>query len=198
MVETSAPPDGGIATWPPLVPAAQLGYPLSATTGEPVRPRWQFAAIGLAWLSAAVVIGAYARWWWVAAHVTNFQTSARLLAWTNPDPVSALAIILVIVVGLITAIMVAAAGTVAYNAWAGAAWIRVGGLIAIGVQALSGLLTWWFSLAMVPLIAAVILLWLPSAKPFLAAMAAKDQRPVIEVPTSGIVYGPRPLGGQPD
>ena len=189
-----APTDGGIATLPPLIPLEELGYPLSGRTGEPVRPRLLLVAIGLAWLSVAAVVAAYAGWWWVSSGVTGFEGAARLTQWTKPDPLSALAIIMVILIGLIALLMVAAAGTVAYNAWAGAAWVRVGGLIAIGVQALSGLLNWWYSLAMVPLIAAVVLLWLPQVKPFFAAMAAKDAVKPIEVPTSGILYGPRPLG----
>ena len=178
---------------PPPVPASELGFPLSGTTGEPARPPVLLLAIGFAWLSAVGVIAAYAAWWWRSAGVVGFPTSARLMEWTKPDPVSALAIVLVIAIGLIGLLMVAAAGTVAYNAWAGARWIRVGGLVALAVQCLSFLVNWWFSAAMIPLAVAVALFWFPRVKAFLAAMAAKDEVPPIVVPTTGIAYGPQPL-----
>ena len=191
----AVPPPTEIATLPPLAVAATTAYPRSARTGEPRRPALLLAAIAAGWLSVAVTIGAFAQWWWRAAHVADFPTSARLLEWTQPDPVSALAIVLVITIAIIAVVMVAAAGTIAYNAWAGARWVRVGALVALGVTGLSYLLTWWFMAAMVPLAIAAILLFLPPVKRFLDAMATYHTPLPVMVPTSNIRYGPQPQIG---
>lgn len=180
---------------PPLPEEVNTAYPRSARTGEPCRPMVLLAAVVCSWLSVPVTVAAFARWWWQAAHIPTFTASAKLLTWTHPDPVSALAITMVVLIGLITFLMVAAAGTVAYNAWAGARWIRIGSLVCLGVTGLSYLVSWWFCAAMIPLAIGVILLWLPPVGLFFAAMADfRAPRPV-PVPTSGIKYGPQPLFG---
>ncbi|MDR0284713.1 MAG: hypothetical protein LBI33_07465 [Propionibacteriaceae bacterium] len=189
------PPE--IATLAPLEVIAPARYPASERTGEPRRPATLLAAIGFCWASVATAIGGYAGWWWQAAHIPTFWSSARLLTWTTPDPVSALAIVMVITISLIFLLMVAAAGTVAYNAWAGARWIRVGGVVCLAVTGLSFLVSWYAAAAMIPLVIGVILLWLPPAKRFLAAMAAAKTSPDILVPTSGITYGPQSRWGSP-
>ncbi|MDR2895216.1 MAG: hypothetical protein LBV30_00960 [Propionibacteriaceae bacterium] len=158
-----------IATIDPLPLAVDDGPVLSEHTGEPVRTLWVWVIIGLSWLSAGLVAIAFAAWWWqctkVAADPENFWSSARLIDWTRPNPVSAGAIALVIAVAAMTCLMVAAAGVVAYNTWAGAGrWVRVAALIAVAVQGLSFLLTWWFSAAMIPLALAAVLLWLPPSR----------------------------------
>jgi len=186
---------GTIATWPALTPEAEKRYPLSTRTGEPRRPRTLMAAIIASWVSVACTIVAFGAWWWHAVHIPTFVSSARLLTWTHPDPVSALAIVMVILVGLIGLIMVAAAGTVAYNAWTGRRWIRVGALVCLAVTGLSFLLTWWFSVAMIPLAAAAVLLWLPAVNRFFTAMDDRQKAEPVVVPTSGILYGPQTLIG---
>ncbi|MDR2929476.1 MAG: hypothetical protein LBV06_00995 [Propionibacteriaceae bacterium] len=194
VLARSATPE--IATLPAIQPEAQKGYRLSEHTGEPIRPRILVVAIVLAWVSVATTIVAFGAWWWQARRVASFHDSARLLTWTHPDPVSALAIVMVILIGLIGLLMVASAGMVAYNAWAGARWIRVAGLVALGVTGLSFLLTWWFSVAMIPLALAVGLLWLPVVSRFFAAMDDFHAEPEVIVPTSEIRYGPQPLIGR--
>jgi len=153
-------------------------------------------AMAACWLSVPVTVGAFAWWWWQSANLVNFHSSTRLLAWTHPDPVSVWAIIWVIVVTLIALLMVVAAGVAAYNSWAGHLWIRVGGLVCLTVTALSFLLSWWFSLAMIPLAIGVGLLWLPGVKAFMTAMRDFQSPQPIRFPTTGIVYGPQPLIGR--
>ena len=189
-------PDSTIATWPALVPEEEKKYPLSPRTGEPRRPRTLLAAIVSCWASVACTIVAFGGWWWQAAHIPTFTSSARLLTWTHPDPVSALAIVMVMLIGLIGLLMVAAAGTVAYNAWAGKRWIRVGSLVCLGVTGLSFLLAWWFSIAMIPLAVGAGLLWLPSVNSFFTAMDDLQTVHPVQVPTTDIRYGPQTLVGQ--
>ena len=190
---TSEPPE--IATFPAVRAVEPLRYPLSQRTGEPRRPVVLMAAVVASWLSVAVTVVAFALWWWQASHSSRFSVSARLLRWTKPDPVSAEAIALVIIIGLIGLLMVAAAGLVAYNSWAGARWIRLGALVALVVTALSYLVTWWMSVAMIPLALAALLLWLPAVKRFFTAMAAFHVVRPVPVPTTNIKYGPQPLIG---
>lgn len=188
--------DVEVATLPALPPDAASPRRLSHRTGEPRRPGILIAAIVAAWTSVAVTIVAFAWWWWNAAHITTFPTSARLVAWFNPDPVSATAIILVIAVGLVALLMVAAAGAVAYNAWAGHRWIRVGALVCLAVTATSYLATWWFTAAMCPLAVAAVLLWFPPAKRFFADMDDYHHVEPVVVPSVGVRYGPQPLIGR--
>ena len=184
-----------IATWPALTPESEMAYPVSRRTGEPVRPRTLLAAIGCCWLSVACTIVAFAWWWWNATHIPTFISSARLLTWTHPDPVSALAIVMVVLIGLIGVIMATAAGTVAYNSWAGKPWIRIGALVCLALTGLSFLLNWWFSIAMIPLAIAAGLLWLPSVRRFFTAMDDLTVVHPVTVPTTGILYGPQTLVG---
>jgi hypothetical protein len=94
--------------------------------------------------------------------------------------------------------MVSAAGVVGYNSWAGHRWIRFGGLVCLGIVGLSFLLTWWFSLAMIPLVVGVGLLWHPGVTRFFDEMEGFREKPVIQVPVFGIRYGPQPLIGSRD
>jgi magnesium-transporting ATPase (P-type) len=190
---TDKPP---IETLPAQVVEVSRDYPLSERTGEPKRPITVLIAIVFAWMSVAVTVGAFCWGWWVIANDTSqFHPAARILTWTHPDPVSALAIVMVLVVGLICVLMVAAAGVVAYNAWAGAPWIRIGALVCLGVLLLSVLLNWWFTAAMAPLAIAAGLLWLPVVKRYLTAVALSKEVAVIEIPSTNIVYGRQPLIG---
>jgi hypothetical protein len=154
------------------------------------------AVVGLGWAAVALTIGAFAWWWWQAASVTGLNDSARLLGWVQPDPVSVSAVVLVMVIGLIALLMVAAAGVVAYNTWSGQSWIRVGALVCLAVGGLSGLLNWWFMAALVPLALAAGLLWLPAVGRFLRAMDQSRAIELVRVPTSDILYGPQPLIGR--
>jgi len=189
-------PTVSIATLPAVAVVAPEAYPVSERTGEPRRPPILLAAVGAAWLSVAVTIAAFGWWWWQAATIKGLSASARLLTWTNPDPVSGLAIAMVMVIAVIGVLMVAAGGVVAYNAWAGQGWVRVAGLVCLGITGLSFLVSWWLSAAMIPLAIAVALLWLPPVKPFMAAMAAVGTSPEVVAPTTGIKYGPQPLIGE--
>jgi hypothetical protein len=193
-VELTVPTE--IATLPPLEVTHQASYPTSPRTGEPKRPAVLMVAIVACWLSVATTIVAFGQWWWQAAHIPTFHASARLLTWTQPDPVSALAITLVLVIAAIAVVMVAAAGLVGYNAWTGQRWVRVAGLICFLVTGLSFLVSWWFTAAMAPLAVGVGLLWLPPVRRFFDAMAASRTVTPIVHPTTDIRYGPQPLIGR--
>ncbi|MCL2482456.1 MAG: hypothetical protein FWF43_03375 [Propionibacteriaceae bacterium] len=185
-----------IATLPPIKPEVVATYPRSTHTGEPRRPGILLIAVAMCWLSVPVTVTAFARWWWQVANIVDFHASARLLTWTHPDPVSAWAIVWVMVVGLITLLMVVAAGVAAFNSWAGHSWIRLGSLVCLAVTALSFLLSWWFSVAMIPLAIGAGLLWLPGVKTFMTAMRDFHSPQPIRFPTTGIVYGSQPLIGR--
>jgi len=187
--------DATIATWPAPVVENGQDIPISMRTGEPVRPPTLLIAVAACWTSAACTVAAFIMWWWQATHIATFGSSARLLAWTHPDPVSALAIVMVILIGIIALLMVAAAGTVAYNTWTGERWIQIGALVCLAVTGLSFLLTWWFSVAMIPLAVGALLLWVPRVSQFFVQMDEFRASPTIEVPTFGIRYGIQPLIG---
>jgi len=193
LVPVVQPPP--IATLPPLVPESATGYPTSERTGEPRRPLVVWVIMALCWLSVAVTIVAFARWWHMAAMITTLFDSARVFGWAQPNPVSFGAIALVIVVAIIGVLMVAAAGAVAYNTWTGQPWVRWAGLIAVGVLGLSFLLNWWFSAALAPVAVAAGLLWLPAVRRFCTAMAGFHAVKPVVPRTSDIRYGPQPLIG---
>ncbi|MCL1922869.1 MAG: hypothetical protein FWG15_03255 [Propionibacteriaceae bacterium] len=184
-----------IATLPAFMGKAPLAYPLSVRTGEPRHPVLLVIASLLCWLSVPVTIVAYARWWIICSGVDGFHYSAWLLERLEPPPVSWLAVIMVMVVGLITALMVIAAGIAGYNAWKGQLWVRFGVWGLLGVTGLSYLLNWWFMVAMIPLALGGILLLFPPYGAYCQAVEEFHAVPKPVVPTSGIKYGPQPLIG---
>ncbi|MDR0489266.1 MAG: hypothetical protein LBG99_07735 [Propionibacteriaceae bacterium] len=188
------PPE--IETLPPLDPDSEIGYTRSKRTGEPKHPGIVAVASALCWASIPVTIVAYARWWWQAATVDGLHESAQLLSWVQPDPVSAPAIILVVLISLIAVLMVAAGGTAGYNIWTGQPWIRVGVLVCLAVTGLSFLLNWWFTAAMIPLALGALLLWFPQVRGFLTDMKTHQSIPLVETPTESVRYGPQPLIGE--
>ena len=187
-----------IVTLPTVFGQPPPEYPLSARTGEPRHPAILAVASVLCWLSVPVTIVAYVRWWLASASITGFHGSARLLTWTQPDPVSALAIIMVILISLITLLMVVAAGVAAYNSWTGQSWVRIGVWVCLAVMGLSFLLNNWFSVAMIPVVLGGLLLLLPQYSRFCRAMVSFRGDTIPEVPISGIKYGPQPLIGSRD
>jgi hypothetical protein len=145
-----------------------------------------------------VIVVAYVRWWLASASISGFHGSARLLSWTTPDPVSALAIVMVILISFITLLMVVAAGVAAYNIWMGQTWVRIGVWVCLAVMGLSFLLNTWFSLAMIPVALGGFLLLLPQFLQFSHAVATFRGVTIPEVPITGIKYGPQPLIGSRD
>jgi hypothetical protein len=189
-------PPGEIATLPTLQVDQPDTYPVSPVTGQPRRPALVGLASGCFWAAGAVTAVAYGWLWWTAASVTRLTEAARLFAWTTPDPVSALAVTLVIVTALITVIVIAACGTIAYNAWHGQSWARIGGLIALAVTGLTYLLHPYALFTIAPAAIGAALLWLPPIRRFTVAMTppVRSTTPVA-VDARPIRYGRQPLMG---
>jgi hypothetical protein len=136
---------------------------ISERTGLPRRPVIIAVVAGLGYGSATLTCLVYAWSWWQAASISGYHESARLISWIKPDPVSFLTIVLVLTVALCTVLAVVAAGAVAYNAWHGKRWIRRGSWIALAVSCLTFLCHPWAPIAIVPLLAAAVLLHLSRA-----------------------------------
>jgi hypothetical protein len=185
-----------IATLPAPKPDRRAGYPRSAVTGRPRRPVVALLA-GACWAAAmAWEVLTYARLWWTAHTVTGLPDAARLFAWFEPEPVSGLAVGLVIATGAILVLVVAAAGAIAYNAWQGKRWTRWGGLVALAVTGLTYLLHPLAIWALAPAALAAALLWLPPFKHFCDAIAPAP-RPTGRLPLDAtpVAYGPQQLIG---
>ncbi|MDR1807500.1 MAG: hypothetical protein LBR33_06255 [Propionibacteriaceae bacterium] len=185
-----------IATIPPLPSPAETGYPLSARTGRPRRPALLVTAEVLFWSAPVALTVAFARFWWDAASVDRLWESSRLFGWAKPDPVSALAIVLVLVTAAILVVVVGAVTAVAVNAWAGRRWTRWGGLAAVAVGALTLLLNAWAPYALAPVLLGTVLLWFPPFGRFCAAMTPAPKNPGrLPVDVTPVTYGPMRLLG---
>lgn len=168
-------------------------YPVSSRTGEPARP----VLVGLAavlFVAGAVVSSAgLVKVLWDAATVTRYHSAARVLEWTKPDPVSFLTIVMVLTIGAIGALVATAAGAVAYNAWNGRQWTRIGGLVAVAVSGLTYLLNPLATVAIIPVALAAALLWLPQVGRYFAAWTSIRTAPVPRRGwAEGVRYGIQP------
>jgi hypothetical protein len=176
---------------PPLPPASVTAYPVSPRTGQPRRPPPVIAVTCLFALAGAVVAVAYGWLWRIAATVTRLPEAARLFAWTTPDPVSFLAVFLVVLTAVVTVVVTAVCGALAYNVWAGRAWTRPGGLVALAVTGLAYLLHPYALAAVVPAALAALLLWLPAVRRFNAAMAKPAPPGILPIDRRLVRYGPQ-------
>ena len=205
-----APPPHRIAVLPP-VEQLDLGPRLSARTGEPVRPRLLWVALGCFYLAAGVSAVTLAAVWWRAIHMTTWDHAARIIELLDPRPgkdiyaggwESILAAVLMVAIGAIT---VAAPWLAAFNAWGGERWTRVFGLVCAGIAGLawfvttgrptfspwSQWLTWVPWLAVPACLAGGILLWLAPVTRFFADVSYVRHPAAPPSPaTSGIAYGP--------
>jgi len=154
-----------LAPYKPAVGA----YPVSDRTGEPVRPVLLAASCILLVSGAVVSSVGLVKVLWDAATVTGYQTAARVLEWTKPDPVSFLTIVMVLTIGAIGAVVATAASAIAYNAWNGRRWTRIGGIVALAISALTILLNHVAMVAMIPIAIGAGLLWLPQVGRYFAA-----------------------------
>ena len=177
----------------PPAPVGVAGYPVSPRTGEPARPVPLGIAVGLLIAGAAVSSAGLVKVLWDCASVTRYHTAARVLEWTKPDPVSFLTIVMVITIGAIGAAVATAAGSIAYNAWNGRGWTRIGGLVALAVSALTILLNPLAMVAMIPVAIGAGLLWLPQVGRYFAVWRAIRTSPLIRRGwAENVVYGTLP------
>jgi hypothetical protein len=185
---------GEIATLPPLAAETVPVYPPSRLTGRPRRPAALAAAAALSGLAGGTAAVAYGCLWWTASTVTGLPAAARLFAWTRPDPVSVLAVALVVVTALLTALVVALFGAIAHNAWQGRRWTRWGALATLAVAAgLTYLLHPYAMAALVPAALGAGALWLPAVGRFNAAMAKPPVPARLPVDPRPVRYGPQTL-----
>lgn len=179
-----------------VLPPAAAGistYPVSPRTGEPSRPVLLGVAVGLLVAGAVVAAVGLVKVLWDAATVTGYHTAARVLEWTKPNPVSFLTIVMVLTVGAIGAAVVTAASTIAYNAWNGRSWTRIGGLVAVAVSLLTILLNPLAMVAMAPVAMGAGLLWLPQIGGYFAVWRAIRVAPQIRRGwAENVVYGTLP------
>lgn len=177
----------------PPAPVGVAGYPVSPRTGEPARPVPLGISVGLLIAGALVSSAGLVKVLWDAASVTRYHTAARVLEWTKPNPVSFLTIVMVITIGAIGAAVATAAGTIAYNAWHGRSWTRIGGLVALVISALTILLNPLAMVAMIPIAVGAGLLWLPQVGRYFAVWRAIRTNPLIRRGwAENVVYGTLP------
>jgi hypothetical protein len=174
---------------PPVTPTVGA-YPVSARTGEPQRPALLGVSVGLLIAGAVISSIGLVAVLWKAATVTGYHTAARVLEWTKPNPVSFLTIVMVITIGAIGALVATSACVIAYNAWNGRRWARVGGLVAVAISGLTFLLNPLAMWAMVPVAVGAGLLWLPQVGRYLAAWGVIRQAPTVRGGwASNVTYG---------
>lgn len=182
----------GIEVLAPPKPAVGR-YPVSRRTGEPTRPVLVGLAAGLLVVGAVVSSVGLVKVLWDAASVTRYHTAARVLEWTKPDPVSFLTIVMVLTIGAIGALVATAACTIAYNAWNGRQWTRLGGVVAVVISGLTYLLNPLATFAIIPIALAAGLLWLPQVTPYFHAWSAIRTAPVLRRGwASNVRYGIQP------
>jgi hypothetical protein len=154
-------------------------YTVSPRTGEPIRPLVLGISCGLLVAGAVVSSVGLVKVLWDAATVTGYHTAARVLEWTKPEPVSFLTIAMVLTIGAIGAVVATAAGAIAYNAWNGRRWTRIGGIVAFAISALTILLNPLAMVAMFPIAIGAGLLWLPQVGRYLAAWGTIRTAPAV-------------------
>ena len=154
-------------------------HPVSLRTGEPVRPVPLAIACGALVAGAVVSSAGLVQVLWDAATVTGYHTAARVLMWTKPQPVSFLTIVMVLTIGAIGAVVATSACTIAYNAWNGHRWTRIGGIVALVLSGLTYLLNPLAMVAMIPVAIGAGLLWLPQVSRYFGAWRTIRIAPVV-------------------
>lgn len=186
------PPTAPIVSLPPIEEAV-AGYRLSKRTGEPVRSPLVIGATLAFGASALVAMATYWRYWWVAIHIENFGTSAKLIELFDPRPGSASSVVLVCVMAVIGVIMTAGPGVAGYNLWHGASWTRIAGLVACGTSLLAFFVIPWSWLALGFAAIGAGLVWLPAVRPYFQAWDEfSNPKPAAIVPPAKVAYGPAP------
>jgi hypothetical protein len=173
----------------PYKPAVGV-FPVSARTGEPQRPVLLAVSAGLLVAGAVVSSVGLVKVLWDAATVTGYHTAARVLEWTKPNPVSFLTIVMVLTIGAIGAAVAAAAGAIAFNAWNGRRWTRIGGIVAFALSGLTYLLNNVAMVAMIPIAIGAGLLWIPEIGRYFAAWGVIRTAPVMRRGwAQNVIYG---------
>lgn len=172
-------------------PKPSIGaYPLSQRSGEPRRPNILGVSCGLLIAGAVISSIGLVKVLWDAATVTGYHTAARVLEWTKPDPVSFLTIVMVLAIGAIGALVATSACTIAYNAWNGRNWTKIGGIVAFVFSALTILLNPLAMVAMIPIAIGSGFLWLPQIGHYFSAWGTIRTAPAVRPGwATNVTYG---------
>lgn len=196
---------GDIQTLGPEASASKKLAPMSARTGQPVRPWtiWASAVLSFGG-SIAVTVGLLLVMWQMASpweragdeewtKVDKFNEATWLTAQFPSEPASWQRVMFAIVCCLIAVLVAGAASVVGYYAFAGYRWTRIGAPVALGVSLLSLLLTpiAAISIGLVALGAAP--LWLPASSRFFARWhLLRHPQIAYSEPIDHVFYGPLP------
>ena len=184
-------PEIPIVSLPPL--AAELaGYPLSQRTGEPKRPAVVMAATIAFAASGLVAAACYWWYWWVAINIESFATSSKLIELFDPRPGSGSSVVLVCVMAIIGIIMTAGPAVAGYNAWHGASWSRVAGIVACVTSLLAFFVIGWSWLALGFAAIGTGLIWTSPAKRYFDAYGHFTNPPRSPIVPKQVAYGPAP------
>lgn len=205
-LEATAGPgsSGVIETLPPAASRPARLTPLSARTGEPVRP-WTIWVSALAFLGSAIaaVAGLGLVMWDMASPFIRegdgyvkddrFARASWLSSLWVTEPGSGWRVLLAVAVTLIGFLVAATVAVVGFYAFRGYRWTRIGGLVAIGVSLLTLTLNQpaWIAIGLAVLGAAP--LWLPATGSYFDRWAqVRAPSVVFGEPVDHVFYGPLP------
>ncbi|MEZ5084869.1 MAG: hypothetical protein R2722_00975 [Tessaracoccus sp.] len=157
-----------IQTLPPIE-VLHVATPVSPRTGEPPRTAELWGSSIALHLAAAALSGAYAWHWWLAAHPETYPTSARVIAWLEPDPGKWLSLLLEGLLALALVLAAGACSVVGLQVWNGWRWARTASPVVVLLAGLFALALNQPALIGVGLAAlGAGLLWLPGVTTYLA------------------------------
>ncbi len=182
--------DKQIATLPPI---EELHNEVvrSPRTGEPRRPAVLLVAAILLQLAVAATAIAYAHHWWLAVHPSSYPTSARLIAWIEPDPGKWLSLTLEAALAAATVLAAGAAGVAGFQAWNGWRWSRWAGLVAVGLVGgyLAITSTWVVPALALTVLGAALLFLPPVARYFRDQDRVRAEQPELYRRPERVFYG---------
>jgi len=195
QIETLAP----VAVEPPHL------APLNQRTGQPARPWTIWLSTVLLFAGAvAVTVGLSLAMWEMASpwervqpegwtKIDKFNEATWLTAQFPSEPASGLRVLFAIVCCLIGVLVAGSAAVVAYYAFSGYRWTRIGALVALGVSLLSLLLTPIASISIALVALGAAPLWLPASTRYFARWRLiRNPEITYSQPIDHVVYGPLP------
>ncbi|MSS46298.1 hypothetical protein FYJ43_09750 [Cutibacterium sp. WCA-380-WT-3A] len=166
-----------IATLPPPEDPKEVAS--SARAGQ--------TAAGLYFAAAVTATAALLTAWWQSIHMQTFTQATNLMTWTHPRPGSLASVLLATAMMSIAAAMVAMPGILAVSTWLGRRWVRWGAIGGIAVGCAAVTLNWVSWIGMPFLIAAGVMVWLPSVRRWMDSLHPASHK--TEHPTAAVSYG---------
>ena len=180
-VSPSTPPRASaetIATLPPPEDP-QVHVASSARVGRSAAGLYLAAAISA---TVALLVA-----WWQSIHMSTFIQATHLLTWTHPRPGSLASVLLATAMMCIAGAMVAMPGILAVNTWLGRPWVRWGAIIGVAVGCAAVTLNWVAWIGMPFLVAAGVIVWLPSVRRWMDSQRPKP--PETRRLDAPVIYG---------